>query len=72
MLVRIADPDFVPQLSVFLLNSGFAVSPKQGGEVRVTGGDKNFLAGVLEVWNDLHEDAKAEIVSPPLADVEIG
>jgi hypothetical protein len=47
-----------------LLNSGFAVSRRQEGEVRVTGGDENFLARVLEVWNGLHGDAKAVVVPP--------
>jgi len=64
MLVRIGDPEFVPKLALFLLNSGLAVSRRQGGEVRVTGGDADFVARVLAVWNGLNEDVKAEIVSP--------
>jgi len=61
MLVRIDDPAYVPQLAVFLLNSGFAVSRREGGEMQVTGGDADFLARVLAVWNRLHESANAEI-----------
>jgi len=30
--------------------------------VRVTGGDADFLARVLAVWNTLHDDVKAEVV----------
>jgi hypothetical protein len=62
MLVRIDDPAYVPQLAVFLLNSGLAVSRREGGEMRVTGGDADFLARVLAVWNTLHDDVRAEVV----------
>ncbi len=63
MLVRIADPEYVPQLAVFLLNSGFAVVRRPNGEVHVTGGDADFLARVLAVWNGLHDDVKAELLA---------
>ena len=63
MLVRVDDPEYVPKLAVFLLNSGLAVSRRLGGEVRVTGGDADFLARVLAVWNGLHENAQADILS---------
>jgi hypothetical protein len=66
MLVRIDDPQSAPKLAVFLLNSGLVVLRKEGGHMRVTGGDADFLARVLAVWNGLHEDAQAEIVSAAL------
>jgi hypothetical protein len=63
MLVRVDDPEYGPKLGVFLLNSGLAVSRRPAGEVRVTGGEADFLARVLAVWNGLHENAQADILS---------
>jgi hypothetical protein len=62
VVVRIVDPEYVPKLAVFLINSGLSVLRRPNGEVRVTGGDADFLARVLAVWNALHDDVKAEIV----------
>jgi hypothetical protein len=61
MLIRI-EPDSAPKLFVFLQNSGFQVSLTQEGEVQVPSGDEYLLAPVLAVWNELHKDARAEIV----------
>jgi hypothetical protein len=61
MLIRI-EPDSAPKRSVFLQNSGFQVSLSQEGEVQVPGGDAHLLTPVLAVWNELHKDARAEIV----------
>jgi hypothetical protein len=68
MLVRIHDPEYIPQLAVFMLNSGFSVSRRPNGVVRVTGGDADFLARVLAVWNGLPESAKAEMIVEPQPD----
>jgi hypothetical protein len=46
----------------FLQNSGFQVSLTQEGEVQVPGGDAHLLTPALAVWNELHKDARAEIV----------
>jgi hypothetical protein len=61
MLVRIDDPDLVPELSVFLQNSGFEVLRSDQGQLQVTSADARLLAPALAVWNELHKDARAEL-----------
>jgi hypothetical protein len=45
----------------FLGNSGFEVLRREG-EVHVPAADAHLLVPVLAIWNELHPDAKAELV----------
>jgi hypothetical protein len=63
MLIRIQDPTTLPELVVFLRNSGFRVMRGDEAEVRAPGADAQLLEPVLAIWNELHKEAKAEIAS---------